>query len=81
MKIEAAFERFLGQEVLVYTVSCGSATSAVIECVLSEIGDGWVKIIQDPDKEPNESIVNIDHIIRIRDYPRNKNGKKKIVFT
>jgi hypothetical protein len=81
MKIEGAFERFIGQEVIVYTISSGISTGSVIECVLEEIGDGWVRITQDPGKEPNESILNINNIVRIREYPRNKNGKKKIVFT
>ena len=69
MKIEEAFARYLGQEVLVYTV---------IDCTLEEIGDGWVRVTQGDDR--NESIVNTANIIRIREYPRNKNGKKKMVF-
>lgn len=80
MKIEGAFERFLGQEVLVYTKSVGNASGSVIECVLDEIGEGWVMITQGAENESNISIVNIDNIIRIREYPRNKNGKKKMVF-
>lgn len=79
MKIEEAFARYLGQEVLVYTVSQGgSLSSAVIDCTLEEIGDGWVRVTQGDDR--NESIVNTANIIRIREYPRNKNGKKKMVF-
>ena len=78
MKIEEAFIRFLHQECLVDTVSQGGSVSAAIECVIEEVGDGWVRISQGDDK--NESIVNIDNIIRIREYPRNKNGKKKMVF-
>lgn len=78
MTIEQAFERFLYKDVLVYTISSGGSVQAVIDCVLEEIGEGWVKISQDDGS--NESIVNIDNIIRIREYPKNKNGKKKLVF-
>ena len=78
MKIEEAFARYLGQEVLVYTVSQGGSLSSVIDCALDEIGDGWVRVTQGDDR--NESIVNTTNIIRIREYPRNKNGKKKMVF-
>ena len=78
MKIEEAFARYLGQEVLVYTVSQGGSLSSVIDCTLEEIGDDWVRVTQCDDR--NESIVNIANIIRIREYPRNKNGKKKMVF-
>ena len=72
MKIEEAFARYLGQEVLVYTVSQGGSLSSVIDCTLEEIGDGWVRVTQGDDR--NESIVNTANIIRIREYPRNKNG-------
>lgn len=78
MKIEEAFAKYLGQEVVVYTVSQGGSLSSVIDCTLEEIGEGWVRVTQDDDK--NESIVNTANIIRIREYPRNKNGKKKMVF-
>ena len=46
MKIEEAFARYLGQEVLVYTVSQGGSLSSVIDCTLEEIGDGWVSVTQ-----------------------------------
>lgn len=78
MKIEEAFAKYLGQDVLVYTVSQGGSFSSVIDCTLEEIGDGWVRVTQGDDR--SESIVNTANIIRIRDYPRNKNGKKKMVF-
>lgn len=44
MKIEEAFARYLGQEVLVYTVSQGGSLSSVIDGTLEEIGDGWVRV-------------------------------------
>ena len=50
MKIEEAFARYLGQEVLVYTVSQGGSLSSVIDCTLEEIGDGWVSVTQGDDK-------------------------------
>ena len=77
MKIEEAFARFIEEEVLIYAVSQGGSVSATIECTVKEIGDGWVRIAQE---DNTESIVNIANIIRIREYPRGKNGKKKIVF-
>lgn len=78
MKLEEALQRYEGQEVLVYTVSQGGSLSAVIECVIEEIGEGWLRITQGDDR--NESIVNLDNVIRVREYPKNKNGKKKIIF-
>ena len=68
MKIEEAFARYLGQEVLVYTVSQGGSLSSVIDCTLEEIGDGWVRVTQGDDR--NESIVNIANIIETKTAKR-----------
>lgn len=78
MKIEEAFARFLNAECLVYTVESGDLSGNPLQCTLEEIGEGYIRISQG--KERNESIVNIRNIIRIREYPTNKNGKKKLVF-
>ena len=51
MKFEEAFAKYLGQEVLVYTVSQGGSLSSVIDCTLEEIGDGWVRVTQGDDKK------------------------------
>ena len=80
MDIKAAYERFIGQEVLIYTVNTGTATGSLVDCVLLEIGDGWVRAVQGEDEEANESIFNMDNIVRIREYPRKKNGKKKLII-
>lgn len=73
MKIEEALTRFIGEEVLLYTIKTGDT----IECTLNEIGDGWLRIAQ---QDGSESIVNTANIVRVREYPRNKNGKKKLVL-
>lgn len=80
MTIEQAFERFIGQEVLVYTSTSGTVSGGVIECTVEEVGEGYVRVSQGDEDERNESIVNIRNIIRIREYPRKKNGKKKVIF-
>ena len=80
MTIEEAFARFVGQEELIYTSTSGTVSGGVIECVVEEVGDGFVRISQGEEDERNESIVNTRNIIRIREYPRKKNGKKKMIF-
>lgn len=80
MKIEEAFMRFVGKDCLVYTVSTGSLQYSMIDCIVEEVGDGWVRISENIDDNKNESIINTDNIIRIRDYPLNKKGKKKIII-
>ncbi len=73
MKICDAFNRFLDTECLVY-VTYATVNGSVIPCTLKEIGEDWIRIVQE---DGTESIVNLINVIRIREYPRNKNGKKK----
>ena len=72
MKIEEAFARYLGQEVLVYTVSQGGSLSSVIDCTLEEIGDDWVRVTQGDDRK--ESIVNQDKRVSTKQKRQKENG-------
>lgn len=76
MKIEQALQRFLNEECLVY-VTYATMNGSILEGVITEIGDGWLRMT---DKAETESIINLDNVIRVREYPRNKNGKKKIII-
>ena len=62
-------KQFKDKECLVYTMS--SQVSGVITAVC----DNWIEI----DSGKEKSVVNIDYIMRIREYPKNKSGKKKSV--
>lgn len=75
MEIERAYQRFIGKDVVVYLYFYESTEE--IECVLDEVGDGWIKVTQD---DESESIILTDKILRIRTHPLNKNGKKKAVY-
>lgn len=66
------FDRFIGQECIIYIL--GGTT---IEATVDEVGDGWIRIT---DQTKSDNIINVDFITRIREYPRNKNGKKRSVF-
>lgn len=72
---EGAFQRFIERDVLVYYAN-GTVVST-IECVLKEVGDGYVRIMQE---DGSESIVNTAYIVRMREHPLNSKGKKKIVI-
>ena len=45
--------------------------------------DGILKEVVDNaavlEKDGKESVVNLDYVIRIREYPTNKNGKRKSI--
>ena len=45
-----------------------------MEAVIKEVTDGGLLIKR---KDNAEEVVNLDFVIRIREYPRKKNGKKK----
>ena len=64
-------KRMLEKECLIYTFNGTQLT-----CTVKEITDG--AILLDNGKETE--VVNLDFIVRIREYPRTKNGKKKSVI-
>ena len=45
------------------------------EGVIKEVTDGAILV----EKEGKIEVLNLDFVIRIREYPKNKNGKKKSV--
>ena len=62
--------RFIEKECLIYTFNGGQ-----LEGTVKEVTDGAILI----DKGGNLEAVNIDYVMRLREYPKNKNGKKKSV--
>ena len=65
-------KRFIGKDVLINTVASGT-----IDGILKEVVDNAVVI----DRNGAESVVNLDYVIRLREYPKNKKGKRKTVIT
>ncbi len=63
-------ERFVGKECLVYVFGWHT-----YEGTLKEVADGALLI----QKGETLEAVNLDFVMRIREYPRKKNGKKKSV--
>ena len=60
-------KQFIGKECILYTLN------NQVNGTITEVSDGAVVLENGNTRE----IVNLDYIIRIREYPRNKNGKKK----
>ena len=63
-------QKFIGKECLIYTFNSSQLTG-----VIKEVNEGGI-LIENGD---NLEAVNFDFIVRIREYPRKKNGKKKSV--
>ena len=67
-------KQFIEKECIVYTVTSNDSS---IHGVIKEIDDGGMVI----EKTSGEKeLINLDFVTRIREYPRKKNGKKKIIF-
>ena len=64
-------EKFIDKECVLYSFD----GSHQFEGVIKEVTDGAVLVEKDGKREA----INLDFIVRIREYPRNKNGKKKSV--
>ncbi|MBE6596048.1 MAG: hypothetical protein E7641_00095 [Ruminococcaceae bacterium] len=63
-------KRFIDKECIIYTFNSNQMTG-----IIREVTDGALMI----ENKGTLEAVNIDFVIRIREYPKNKNGKKKSV--
>jgi len=63
-------KRFIGEECLIYTFN--SQLSGVIK----EVSEGAILV----ESGNTSEVINLDFIVRIREYPRKKNGKKKSII-
>lgn len=63
--------RFIDKECVIYSFDGGRQYEGVIK----EVTDGALLV----EKDGKIEAINLDFVMRIREYPRNKNGKKKSV--
>ena len=64
-------KKFIDKECLIYAFDSNHQFTGVIK----EVTDGAILIENNGTLEA----INLDFVIRIREYPKNKNGKKKSV--
>lgn len=62
-------KRFIGKECIIYTYN------SQIEAMVKDVSDGAILI----EKNGEEEAVNLDYVMRVREYPKNKKGKKKSI--
>ena len=67
-------KRFIDKEVIITTLHNDYST---LEGFVREVNENWM-VIETANK--GLDMVNIEYIIRIREYPRKPNGKKKTIF-
>lgn len=71
--MEALARQFLQKECIIYTVT---DTSGTVQGTITEVHEGGMLI---QDAQGQMQAVNLEYVTRIREYPRNKKGKKKSV--
>ena len=64
-------KRFVEKECLIYAFDSGHQ----FEGVIKEVSDGAILI----EKDGRIEAINLDYVIRIREYPKSKKGKKKTI--
>ena len=64
-------ERFIDKDCVIYSFIDNQQFTGIIK----EVTDGAILV----EKDGKLEAINLDFVIRIREYPLNKNGKKKSV--
>lgn len=64
-------EKFIGKDCIIYAFDSSHQYVGVIK----EVTDGAILV----DNNGKLEAINLDFVIRIREYPRKKNGKKKSI--
>ncbi|MDR0838015.1 MAG: hypothetical protein LBN99_00060 [Oscillospiraceae bacterium] len=67
-----SISKFIGKDCIITTMN------ATITGVLESVDGNWLNIRR-ASKGSEAEIVNVDYVSQIREYPRNKNGKKKLI--
>lgn len=72
-KMEESAKKYIGKDCIIYTALGSEGT---VKGVIKEVSDGTVTV----DSNGNSETVNLDFVVRIREWPKNKKGKKKMTF-
>lgn len=70
--MSSLIEGYLGKECIIYIMDEAEVTGTI-----RAIEDGWISV----DNGKEMQAVNLDFVARVREHPRDKNGKKKTVVT
>ena len=69
IKMRELANKFVGKECLIYTLN------SQITGTIKEVSNSGLLI----ENDNNVEVVNLDYVVRLREYPKNKKGKKKSV--
>lgn len=66
-------KNYIGKDCIIYNMNGEQITGIITSAV-----DGWITV-QEPSKEDVQAI-NLDYVIRVREFPYDKNGKRKSFY-
>lgn len=72
-KMKELAKRFIGKECIVYTIM---GSDGIVKGTIKDVADDGIII----ERGDGIEAVNLEYVTRIREWPRNANGKKKAIF-
>lgn len=72
--METLAKQFIGKECIIYTITSNDGS---VQGTIREVSAGGMLI---EDARGQMQAVNLEYVTRIREYPRNKKGKKESVI-
>lgn len=69
--METLAKKFIDKECIIYTITSNEGT---IQGIIREVTASGMLI---EDSQGQQQAVNLEYVTRIREFPRNKKGKKK----
>ena len=72
-KMRELAKQFIGKECIVYTVT---GSDGIVKGTIKDVADDGIII----ERGNGIEAVNLEYVTRIREWPRNANGKKKAIF-
>lgn len=66
-------KNFVGKDCIIYSVTSGSSA---VKGKITEVTDEGILV----DCDGNLQALNLEYVVRIREWPKDKNGKKKTIF-
>lgn len=72
LKMKELAKKFIGKDCLIYTIAGNESVKGII----TEVTDSGLLV----DTDGSLQAVNLEYVARIREWPKNKNGKRKTVF-
>ncbi len=70
IRMNDIINRYIGKDCLIYI-----SNTSTLEGIIQSVNDNWIVV----ETKDGAETVNLDYIIRIKEYPLNKNGKKKSI--